>query len=334
MRRGVARALAAFALAIAPSAAFTAQTLEVIVFPGGFNWPLWVAMEKGFFAAHGIEAKLTPTPGSVFMIQNLVAGKFDIGISTLDNVVAYEEGQGEAPLESPPDLFAFMGAQYGGVLLFSQPDIRSIEQLKGRSLAVDAATTGYAFVLRKILQQGGLAESDYHLERLGGTAARAEALMQNKTAATILTSPLEVVPEARGYRRLANATDVVGPYVANVGVARRGWAKANEAALVGFIRGYVAALDWLGEARNRNEAVAIYRKKLPGVSEEAAFKAWDVLLAGPEGFQKKGRLDRAGIDTVLKLRSEFGRPQKTLTDPDKYIDESYYMQAIREEKKK
>ena len=31
--------------------------------------------------------------------------------------------------------------------------------------------------------------------------------------------------------------------------------------------------------------------------------------------------------TVLKLRSEFGRPQKMLTDPVKYIDESYYLKA-------
>ena len=34
------------------------------------------------------------------------------------------------------------------------------------------------------------------------------------------------------------------------------------------------------------------------------------------------------METVLKLRSQYGRPQKTLTDPDKYIDESYYRKAL------
>jgi ABC-type nitrate/sulfonate/bicarbonate transport system substrate-binding protein len=306
----------------------TLIALAVIVFPGGFNWPLWVGIEKGFFAQNGVEVTITPTPNSVYQMQNLAAGKFDIGFSTIDNVVAYTEGQGEAPLPQPPDFFAFMGGQTGAVRFVTQPDIKSYADLKGKSLAVDAATTGYAFVLRKLLQQGGLAESDYTLEKLGGTAQRAQALMENKTAGTILTSPLEIAPEAKGYRRLANATDVIGPYQAVLGVSRRGWAKDNEPALVGFIRGYVAALDWLGDPANRAEAVAIYRKNIPQASEDGANKAWDVLLAGPEGFQKKGKLDRAGIATVLKLRSEFGQPQKTLTDPGKYVDESYYNKAI------
>jgi ABC-type nitrate/sulfonate/bicarbonate transport system substrate-binding protein len=328
MRRLAAYALAAWGLALMPAAAIAARALEVIVFPGGFNWPLWVGNDKGFFAAQGLEVRITPTPGSVYQMQNLAAGKFDIAFSTIDNVIAYQEGQGEAPLPETADFFAFMGAQYGAVRLVTHPDIRSIADLKGKSLAVDAATTGYAFVLRKILQQGGLAEGDYQIERFGSTAQRAQALMENKTAGTILTTPLEIVPEARGYKRLANAVDSIGPYQAVLGVARRSWAKEHADALVGFIRGYVASLDWLANPANRAEAVAIYRKNIPQASDEAANKAWDALLTGPEGFQKKGKLDRAGIETVLKLRSEFGRPQKTLTDPDKYVDESYYRRAL------
>ncbi len=319
-------ALALFAAFAMP--AYAQQSLEVIVFPGGFNWPLWVAQEKGFFRDNGVEVRITPTPNSVFQIQELVAGRFHIALSTIDNVVAYEEGQGEAELSSPPDLFAFMGGQYGAVRLVAQPDIASVAQLKGKSLAVDAATTGYAFVLRKMLAQGGLAEGDYTLECVGGTAARAEALMQGKTAATILTSPLEIIPESRGYRRLANAVDAIGPYQAVLGVARRSWARANEAALVGYIRGYVAALDWLFEPRNRDAAVAIYRKQLPQASEAGAQKAWDVLLAGAEGFQKEGKIDLAGVKTVLALRSEYAKPPKKLDDPSRYIDERYYLEAL------
>jgi ABC-type nitrate/sulfonate/bicarbonate transport system substrate-binding protein len=310
-------------------AAWAAAPLEVIVFPGGFNWPLWVGQEKGFFAANSVEVKITPTPNSVYQMENLVAGKFDIAFSAIDNVVAYDEGQGEVALPVAPDLFAFVGGQYGGVRFVTKPEIRTFADLKGKSLAVDAATTGYAFVLRKILQKNGLAESDYTIERLGGTAARAEALMQGKTDGTILTSPLEIAPEAAGFRRLANAVDAIGPYQAVLGVARRSWAKEHEAQLVGFIRGYVAALGWLADPAHRDEAAAIYRKNLPRASEAGALKAWDVMLAGPEGFQRKGEIDLAGVRTVLELRSEYGRPRKSLTDPSKYIDESYYRKALQ-----
>jgi hypothetical protein len=36
-----------------------------------------------------------------------------------------------------------------------------------------------------------------------------------------------------------------------------------------------------------------------------------------------------GARTVLELRSEFARPQENLTDPAKYIDESYYRKAMQ-----
>src|SRR5678810_276596 len=83
------------------------QTVNLIVFPGGFNWPIWVAQEKGFFASNGIEVKVTPTPSSVFQLTNLIDGKFDIAMTAIDNLIAYREGQGEAP-KIGPDLFAFM----------------------------------------------------------------------------------------------------------------------------------------------------------------------------------------------------------------------------------
>ena len=302
--------------------------IEVIVFPGGFNWPLWIGAEKGFFAAERLEVNLTPTPNSVFQIENLVAGKFEVAFTTFDNVVAYTEGQGEAKLAAAPDLFAFMGAQYGAVRLVARPEIRSIPELRGKSLAVDAATTGYAFVLRKILQLAGLSGRDYTLERVGGTAQRAEALLEGKTAATILTSPLELAPEAKGCRRLASAVDVIGPYQAVCGAARRAWAREHGDDLARFVRAYIASLDWLTDASHRGEAAAIYRKHLPKAGEEGARKAWDALVPGPEGFQAKAKLDLAGCETVLEIRSEFGEPRKALRDASKYIDESYYARAI------
>jgi ABC-type nitrate/sulfonate/bicarbonate transport system substrate-binding protein len=327
MTMKAARLLLALGLVVA--GAVRAAPLEVIVFPGGFNWPLWIAQDKGFFADNGLEVKITPTPGSIFQMQSLAAGKFDIAFSNYDNVVAYMEGQGEAPLPQPPDFFVFMGAQYGAVRLVANPEVKSIADFKGKSLAVDAVTTGYAFVLRKMLQQGGLGEGDYTLEALGGTGQRAEALMQNKTAGTILTTPLEILPESKGYKRLANATETVGPYTAVSGVARRSWAKEHRAELVGFIKAYVRSLDWITDPANRAEAVTIYRKYIPAASEASASKAWEMLTQGPEGFAKRAKLDRAGMETVLKLRSEFGRPQKQLVDVDKYVDESYYREAIR-----
>src|SRR5262249_27628902 len=108
------------------------QTVNLIVFPGGFNWPIWVAREKGFFDRNGIEVKITPTPSSVFQLTNLIDGKFDIAMTAIDNLIAYREGQGEVPKEGP-DLFAFMGGDNGFLRLVTVPEVKSFKELKGKT---------------------------------------------------------------------------------------------------------------------------------------------------------------------------------------------------------
>lgn len=306
-----------------------AQTpLRVIGFPGGANLPLWVAEDKGLFAREQLAVKFTPTPNSVVLVQSLVSDEEDIAMAAFDNVVAYQEGQGEVKLSAPPDFFAFMGFSRGTVRLVVNPDVMGYDDLRGKTLAVDAVATGYSLVLRKLLQLGGLKEGDYRLESVGATATRAQALMDNKFSGTILTTPLEIAAEARGYRRLANAVDVLGPYQTVVGMARRGWARDNRDALVGFIRASTAAIDWLFDPTNRTEAVEIYRKHLPNVPEDAARLHVEALLGEREGFTRGGALDSEGMMTVLRIRSEFGVPQKKLTDPARYVDKRFHQAAI------
>ena len=110
------------------------QPVSVIVFPGGFNWPIWIAQEKGYFAKDGIEVKLTNTPNSVFQLTNLIDGKFDIAMTAIDNVIAYMEGQGEAQTASKPDLVVFMGGDNGFLSLVTVPEVKTYADLKGRTV--------------------------------------------------------------------------------------------------------------------------------------------------------------------------------------------------------
>jgi len=324
----IAVAAALFAAA-GPAPAQGSKPLDVIAFGGGGNWPIWTAQEKGLFAKNGIAVKLSFTPNSVEQIRNLMNGTYDLGTTAYDNVVAYQEGQGETELPMQPDLFAFMGGYSGSLRLVTQPNIKTYADLKGKTLGVDAATTGFAFILYKLAALNGLSSADYKVERLGGTPARVQAMMEGKIAGTMISSPSEILPESKGYTRLGDTTATFGPYQASVGVSRRSWAAKNGDPLVAFIRSYVAAMDWLQHPANKDEAVSIYMKHIPSAPRPAAQKAYEVMFAEKEGFQKKAKIDIEGCRTVLKLRSEFAKPQKNLTDPMKYIDESYYKKAVR-----
>ena len=322
-------ALALLVLVVLPRAALAQDRLQIIVFPGGFNWPIWAAQDKGLFARESLEVKLTPTPSSVFQLTNMIEGKFDIAHTAIDNVIAYQEGQGEAPVTGTPDLFAFMGGDNGFLRLVVQPELASYAALRGRELSVDALTTGYAFVLREMLERGGLTESDYALARAGGVLQRFEALKEKKHAGTLLITPFEILAEAAGLKRLGNAVDVLGRYQGLVGAARRSWAHAHQTQLVGYIRAYRAGLAWLYDRANRAEALAVLQKNVRGMTPELAAKTYDVLLAPAGGFEPEGVLDVEGVRTVLKIRSRYGRPQKELNDPARYYDLSYHERARR-----
>jgi ABC-type nitrate/sulfonate/bicarbonate transport system substrate-binding protein len=305
------------------------KPVNVIVFPGGFNWPIWVAQEKGFFAKHGVAPTVTPTPSSAFQLQGLIEGKFDIAMTAVDNLIAYREGQGEAKVDGP-DLIAFMGGDNGFLRLVAVPEVQNFGDLRGKTLSVDALTTGYAFVLLEIMERNGLAlNRDYKTERAGGVLERFNALMEKKHAGTMLISPFEVQAEARGFKRLANASDALGRYQGLVGGARKAWADANRDIVVGYIRAFSDAVDWLYEPQNRAEAISIFRKNLPQASEQAANASYSILLSPKEGFERKAQIDLKGVDTVLRLREKYGQPRKKLGDPRRYYDDSFYRAAMK-----
>jgi ABC-type nitrate/sulfonate/bicarbonate transport system substrate-binding protein len=305
------------------------RTLRTIVFPGGFNLPLWTAIERGLFRAQDIEIDLTYTVNSVQQLTGLIDGTYDIGLTGFDNIVAYQEGQGEAEIKVEPDLFSFMGGDDAFLRLVVLGEIKSYADLKGRILSVDAMTTGFAFVLRKMVALNGLTDNEVAYERAGGMLQRFEALKAGKQVGTLLGTPFEFLGEKLGMRVLQSASDVLPHYQGICGAARRSWARDNADTLKGFIRAYVQALDWLYDRSNKPAACGLLMAKVPNMGAELAAATYDVLLADEGGFDRKARLDQEGIATVLALRSEYGRPQKTLTDPDRYCDTHYYDAALR-----
>jgi ABC-type nitrate/sulfonate/bicarbonate transport system substrate-binding protein len=250
-------------------------------------------------------------------------------MTAIDNVIAYDEGQGEAPVSVKPDLVVVMGGDNGFLRLVTIPEVTSYAGLKGKALTVDARTTGYAFVLQKMLQLGGLRDDEYELVKAGGVLARFEDLMQHKHAGTLLLSPFEVAAETKGFHVLGSAVDTFdGHYQGLVAAARREWAKEHRSELIGYIRGYVAGLAWLYNPENKDAAIALLQDHLPQMSAELAAKSYDILLDPKQGFDPKAAIDLEGVRRVLTLRSEYGQPRKPLVDPMKYLDLTYYDRAL------
>jgi ABC-type nitrate/sulfonate/bicarbonate transport system substrate-binding protein len=308
------------------------QDLPVVtvnVFPGGFNWGLYVGQDQGFFAEHGIAIEMQGTPNSVTQMTDFSQGKFDIAMTAVDNIVAYVEGQGEAAIGSQPDFMAVMGSDSGFLSLVTSPSVTGIEGLAGKTLSVDAMTTGYAFVLYEIMRRNGLdrAKGDYAIVRAGGMVQRWNALREGQHAATLLSAPYNIIAKNAGFAELATATDVIGPYQGNVAAVRRSWARQNLSKVLGFIKAYRRSIAWLYEPSNRTEAIEILRRNLPQMTGEIAQASYAELLDPVRGFFRNCDIDRAGLACVLELRSRYGLPARALNDPEKYCDLGYAADA-------
>ena len=323
--------LAAITL-FASSAAFAQSApreLSVIVFPGGFNWPIWVGQEKGMFSKHGVRINMIDTPNSRFQLTGMIEGKFDIAMTAIDNLIAYREGQGGVDMDAS-ELIAVMGADNGFLRLTSVPEVRTIAELKGKQLSVDALTTGYAFVLLEIMERNGMViQRDYTTVAAGGVLQRFQSLLKKEHAATMLISPFEVLAKGQGFNVLADADTALGDYQGLVAGVRKGWAKQNSRELVAFIRGYREALNWLYDPANKQAALDLFVGKVKGATAQSAATSYEVLLNPKTGFTRDAKISEAGTRTVLALREKFGQPAKKMKSLDAYYDPAWYLEASR-----
>ncbi len=322
----VALMLGGYAIA-ADSAPPAPSSVSVMAFPGAFNWPLWAGIELGFFHGESVDVELSYTSSSVQQFTEIMAGRQDIIMTAVDNVVAYREGFGEADLQEPSDVVAFMGGDNGFLSFVTQPDVKSYDDLVGKELAVDAMMTGYAFVLRKFVQSGGVDEADINYVSAGGALQRFQKMMGGDFAGSVLMTPFDLMAAAAGFNILNNAGEVLGGYQGVVGATRQSWAEQNSDALIGFIRGYKRALLWLYQRENKQAAIDILEKYFPKLPSKFSESVYQVVLADEGGLEPEARFDEAGLRTVLGLRQEFGPDNFTPSDLQRYYTDDYYEQA-------
>ena len=287
--------------------------LTVIVFPGVQNMPMFAAQAKGLYAKRGLNVEIKFTPNSDELRNGLAEGRYQIAHSAVDNAFALKD-------KANVDIAVVLGGDNS--LNIVQPDIGSLADIKGKTVAVDAINTAYAFQLYEMLRQKGLNKGDYEVKSVGGTGSRLEAMTKDKTmVAAMLNPPFSVRAEKAGLKDMGTAAAALGAYQGTSAFVLRAWGKANADTLVKYLEAYVEGLRWSVDPKNKAEAVGLLfeRLKLP---EDIASLAYD---STKNDFNRDGAIDMEGVKNVLKLRAQFegGTP----AEPEKYLDLSYYQKA-------
>jgi ABC-type nitrate/sulfonate/bicarbonate transport system substrate-binding protein len=318
---GAAAAASAFGGAMTSANAQTVP-LRLNLFGGLDAWPMYVLRERGFMKAAGYDVALIPTTGSVPQFAAMMNGAADLASTAMDNVVAYDVGQGDPSVTGDLDFFAFLGVGPGALKLVVRPEITSFDQLRGKAFAVDAPGTGFSFVLRRMLEKKGIKPDEYSFVSLGSTQKRFDGMVAGQCVGGVIGSPYDIIGEQKyGFHVLGSAIDVLGHYQAGVVIARRSYAATHGAVLSAFARGYREATAWMYAPANRAEALAILARNA-GLPPEIVAKVGPATLAAGD-YSRDGAFDVAGVNTVMELRAAYATPKKAIADPKTFIDLKY-----------
>ena len=322
------RSLAALVLAFTLNGAAKAETsITIVTFAGATNLPVWMALERGFFAREGLKVTQEVTRGSTAVIEGMMAGKYQFASMAFDNTVANAEGVGD--VNSPGyDLVGIAGVHSGMNKIVTRPEVKTLADIKGKVVASDALNSGYGLVLLRILQMNGLTlDKDFTALAVGSGPRRLAAMREGKAAAAALSSPDDLEAKKLGFNILADATELIGAYQGSAFVVRRSWAKDHETEVVSFVRALIGATDLVFS--DKAAAIAVLKDRIKTLSAEDAETLYASLVSGKGGLNKRAAINMEGVKMLLDLRNKLGDGKKQLDDPMKYVDLSYYQKAIR-----
>jgi ABC-type nitrate/sulfonate/bicarbonate transport system substrate-binding protein len=283
------------------------------------------ADKRGFLKQENIRVEINSVTDSPTLLRNLIRGNYDLILNNADNVIAWAEGQGEDPQKN--DFVIFLGGTQGvDQKLVVVPAIKDFPDLKGKLLAADAVTTGYAVVAMAILKKHGLEwKRDYEVKSFGNTIARADAMSRGEAAGAMMSLADEEIKK-RGFKVLAEAQEYVKHYARGLGATRREWANANEDLVVRFVRAMIRATDWLQDPKNRQEAIELLLSETKN-NRARAEAMYRQTLSPTTGLTPRSRIDMEGIRTIIELREIAGLMKAPVPKPEKYVDEKFYQKA-------
>jgi ABC-type nitrate/sulfonate/bicarbonate transport system substrate-binding protein len=299
------------------------KPVRIIAFPGAPNLPTFAAVEQGYFSEEGLAVELALTPSSVAQAERTAAGEFDIVFTAFDNVVAYGEGQGAAAAGVDPDYVVLMGATQLELAIVTAPEVRTYADLKGRSIALDALTTGFAFVLFDMMQKSGLSRDDVTFAAVGATPQRWQSVKAGEHAATLTIEPFTSIAKRSGFNVLDVSSNHFASYQGGSIAARRAYAAENTEPVKAFIRAYLKGLAWTLDPANREAGAALLQSRMPDIQPAAVPSIMASLLSPRSGLTPGAHILPDGMRTVLDLRSRYGKGGKVLTDIEKYLDLSF-----------
>ncbi len=283
----------------------------------GSSSVLWVAKDAGIFKKHGLDVNVVYIEGTPKALMSLFAGELQVVAGTGPAVV-------QAKMRGA-DVTMIMGFEvFLPYYLIATPDVKRVEDLKGKTGANHSAATSADFAMRLGLRNIGFdPERDVNLRVVGATNLRMLAMQQGQAQFTVITTTEREEAEKRGFKVLVDLASKRIPYPHSGLITSQRMLREKHDAMLRFGRATVEAIHFFKT------------QKAPTIAVLKKYAKTDLSTLDTAYAYLKTALPDAPYPTMEGMKTyiaEAGRTQKEIakTDPALFVDSSIVKSVEKE----
>jgi NitT/TauT family transport system substrate-binding protein len=269
--------------------------------------PLYMALQKGFFKAEGLEVEIiqmNPRLGASAVVNGDVTFATPF-ISTFRGI-----------LQGFPIKLVLIHIKKGPYFVMVRPEIKDVQQLKGKKIGVATIRGTDQLVAEEMLQAKGFNPTQLQAVAIGDAPVRMQALISGAVDAISVAPPHDLMLQRMGFPAIAGPPEVGLPSAGILTSDRL--IKENPQLIRRSLKALLRSHRYIVE--NRQETIQTLIKWLPQPLD-AAEHSYDSEL---KTLSRDGILTDAEIEAIITRLGEKRRPL------DEIRDFSFAREALKE----
>jgi len=203
-----------------------------------------IGKDRGLFAKYGLTTETIYIPGGSTNVQVLMSGDLDLSqLSGAPGVAANLQGA---------DIIYFAGLlDKLNYQVITRPEIKSVEQLKGKKFGVSRFGSSADFGMRAMLKRLGIDPvKEATILQIGDEPSRIAAIKSGNIDGTVANAPFGIEAERLRLNVIADSVKMDIPFFNTGLLGSKRFLDRQEAKVMNFLRAYLEAIKILKTERD------------------------------------------------------------------------------------
>lgn len=277
----------------------------------GYQLPLWVNKELGFYKKYGIDLEIIMIAAGSPNIQALLGGSLQATQTAGSSAML-------ATMRGAPVVIVATLENRLPLQLIARPEIKEPQQLRGKKIGINRFGGSNDTAVLMALKAWKIEPREITMLQTGGTQSRMAALMSGRVDATVQSYPEIFQARKLGMNVLADIGDF-GSYTNTSNIVIRSYLQQNRSTVKNLIKAQIEAMHYV--KTNKEGALKVLRKYLQVSEPEAVAGTYDFFS------RRMPRVPRTEVEGVKNILGEIGAAQR---EPADFFDMSLIDEIERE----